>query len=77
VAKKTGQKLESAAPPGLCHWGLAVLHYAWSLKVIYSVSGDVFWPQIAGIILALLLFLRLPVIRRWIARRPLNTIKVN
>lgn len=39
----------------------AVLHYLWLVKI------DITWPLIYGAILAVLLVLRLPVIRRWIA----------
>ena len=47
---------------------LAVLHYAWSLKGdLFRFSGDVFFPQVALLVLILLLLLRLPPIRRWVA----------
>lgn len=46
----------------------AVLHYLWLVKI------DITWPLIYGAILAILLVLRLPVIRHWItARRPKPT----
>ena len=46
----------------------AVLHYLWLVKI------DITWPVIYGAILAILLVLRLPVIRRWInALRPKPT----
>ena len=48
---------------------MAGLHYAWSLKGdLFHFSGDVFFPQVAFLILFLLLFLRLPPIRRWVTR---------
>jgi sulfoxide reductase heme-binding subunit YedZ len=51
---------------------LAVLHYAWSLKGdLFRFSGDIFLPQIALMVLILLLFLRVPPIRRWVARHTL------
>lgn len=47
---------------------LAVLHYLWLVKI------DITWPLIYGAIVAVLLVLRLPVIRRWInALRPKAT----
>jgi methionine sulfoxide reductase heme-binding subunit len=50
---------------------LAVLHYAWSRKGdLFRFSGDVFFPQLALLILFALLFLRLPPIHRWISRHP-------
>lgn len=46
----------------------AVLHYLWLVKI------DITWPLIYGAILAILLVLRLPVIRHWImALRPKPT----
>lgn len=46
----------------------AVLHYLWLVKI------DITWPVIYGAILAILLVLRLPVIRHWItALRPKPT----
>ena len=40
----------------------AVLHYLWLVKI------DITQPLIYGVVLALLLFLRLPVIRHWIGK---------
>lgn len=40
----------------------AVLHYFWLVKI------DITWPLIYGGILALLLLLRLPVIRQWVSQ---------
>ena len=40
----------------------AVLHYLWLVKI------DITWPLIYGGILALLLVLRLPVVRQWIGK---------
>ena len=49
----------------------AVLHYLWLVKI------DITWPLIYGAILAILLVLRLPVIRHWItALRPKPTTPV-
>jgi sulfoxide reductase heme-binding subunit YedZ len=46
----------------------AVLHYLWLVKI------DITWPLIYGGILALLLLLRVPVVRQWISKlRPQAT----
>ncbi|MEW6404209.1 MAG: protein-methionine-sulfoxide reductase heme-binding subunit MsrQ [Chloroflexota bacterium] len=47
---------------------LAILHYAWSRKGdIFALQGDIVQPLIYGLILAVLLILRIPPIRRGIA----------
>ncbi|MFN8384269.1 MAG: protein-methionine-sulfoxide reductase heme-binding subunit MsrQ [Anaerolineales bacterium] len=44
---------------------LAVLHYAWSKKGdLFSLSGDIIRPLIYGLILAIFLTFRIPVIRK-------------
>jgi len=47
---------------------LAVLHYIWSKKGdILSLSGDILRPAIYGLILAILLIMRIPAVRRYLA----------
>ncbi len=47
---------------------LAVLHYAWSKKGdLFTLSGDILRPLIYGLILAILLILRIPAVRKGIA----------
>ncbi len=51
---------------------LAVLHFAWASKGdIFTLSGDIIRPLLAGVLVALLLCLRIPVVKRWVlsARR--------
>jgi sulfoxide reductase heme-binding subunit YedZ len=44
---------------------LVVVHFAWSIKGdVLRLQGDVLRPIIAGIIVALLLILRIPAVRR-------------
>lgn len=55
---------------------LVVLHYGWAVKGdFFNLRGDVLRPLAAGVIIVLLLVLRLPAIRRFIAqqRRPRDT----
>jgi sulfoxide reductase heme-binding subunit YedZ len=48
--------------------GLAVLHYAWGKKGdFFSLRGDILLPLIYAVVLLLLMVLRLPPLRRWIA----------
>jgi sulfoxide reductase heme-binding subunit YedZ len=50
---------------------LAVLHYAWSKKGdLFTLSGDIVRPLIYGLILAILLILRIPAVRKGIASLP-------
>lgn len=50
---------------------IAVLHYAWSKKGdLFSLSGDILRPLIYGLILAALLAIRIPHIRKSLASRP-------
>ncbi len=47
---------------------LAVLHYAWSKKGdIFTLSGDIIRPLIYALVLAILLVLRIPAVRRNLA----------
>jgi sulfoxide reductase heme-binding subunit YedZ len=47
---------------------LAVLHYAWSKKGdIFALQGDIVRPLVYGLVLLLLLFFRLPLIKKSIA----------
>ncbi|NWF64373.1 MAG: sulfoxide reductase heme-binding subunit YedZ [Chloroflexi bacterium] len=47
---------------------LAALHYLWSKKGdILTLSGDIVRPVIYGLILAIFLILRIPVVRKYIA----------
>ena len=57
--------------------GLVILHYAWSKKGdLLSLQGEVLQPAIFGVVVALLLAARLPIVRRtaslvrtrWVAR---------
>jgi sulfoxide reductase heme-binding subunit YedZ len=49
---------------------LVVVHYVWARKGnLTSLSGDILKPLGFGLVALGLLFLRIPVIRRWIARR--------
>ena len=48
--------------------GLAVLHFAWSKKgTILALQGDILRPLVYGLVLALLLVVRIPAVRRWIS----------
>lgn len=50
---------------------LVVLHYIWSKKGdLLLLSGDIIRPLIYGLVLALFLILRIPVIRRYFASLP-------
>ena len=45
--------------------GLVILHYAWALKgSLSTLSGDILRPLAMGLLVALLLILRLPAVRR-------------
>ncbi|KAA0264172.1 MAG: sulfoxide reductase heme-binding subunit YedZ [Chloroflexi bacterium] len=47
---------------------LAVLHFAWSKKGdIFTLSGDIVRPLIYGLVLAIFLILRIPVVKKYIA----------
>ena len=47
---------------------LVVLHYAWGKKGnFFALQGDILLPLIYGLIFLLLMFLRIPAVRRWIA----------
>jgi sulfoxide reductase heme-binding subunit YedZ len=49
---------------------LAVVHFAWVRKAnLTTLSGDIGWPVAAGAVVVILLTLRLPAVRRWIAGR--------
>jgi len=58
---KTWQKLHKLAYPGSA---LVVLHYIWAVK------ADIRTPLLYGSVLAVLLVLRLPVIRKWASNKP-------
>lgn len=50
---------------------LAVLHYAWSKKGdLFTLSGDIVRPLIYGLILAILLILRIPAVKKGLASLP-------
>jgi hypothetical protein len=45
-----------------------VLHYAWSKKgTFFALQGDILQPLIYGLVLVLLLVLRIPPVRRFVA----------
>jgi sulfoxide reductase heme-binding subunit YedZ len=47
---------------------LVVLHYAWGRKGnFFTLQGDILLPLIYGLIFLLLMFLRIPAVRRWFA----------
>jgi len=47
---------------------LAVLHYAWGKKgTFFALQGDILLPLIYGLILLLLMVLRIPAVRRFLA----------
>jgi sulfoxide reductase heme-binding subunit YedZ len=47
---------------------LVVLHYAWGKKGnFFALQGDILLPLIYGLIFLLLMFLRIPALRRWLA----------
>ncbi|RPJ51027.1 MAG: sulfoxide reductase heme-binding subunit YedZ, partial [Chloroflexi bacterium] len=49
---------------------LVILHFGWSVKGdFFRLQGDIFRPLAAGLIVILLLVLRIPAIRRSIARQ--------
>jgi len=55
--------------------GLVIVHYAWSIKGdVFRLQGDIWQPLLFGLILAFLLFLRIPFVRKWFsgARQRLN-----
>ncbi|MCC7118348.1 MAG: ferric reductase-like transmembrane domain-containing protein [Anaerolineales bacterium] len=48
--------------------GLAVLHFAWSKKGdLFTLQGEILEPLLYGLLAALLLMIRLPALRRFIA----------
>ena len=50
---------------------LAVLHYAWSKKGdFFALSGDIVRPLIYGLVLLLLLVMRIPAVRKYLASLP-------
>ena len=54
---------------------VVIIHYAWAKKGnLFTLSGDVLAPLLWGLLLIILLFLRLPAIRKWASslrqRRP-------
>ena len=52
---------------------LAVLHYAWSKKGdLFTLSGDIIRPLIYAAILAVLLIMRIPTVRRSLASVPMR-----
>lgn len=49
--------------------GLVVLHYAWAVKgSLANLSGDILRPLSMGLLVAILLVLRIPAVRRRLAR---------
>ncbi len=47
---------------------LAILHYAWSKKGdLFSLHGDILRPLIYGLVVIVLLFLRIPAVRKFFA----------
>jgi sulfoxide reductase heme-binding subunit YedZ len=49
---------------------LVVVHFAWARKAnLATLSGDIVWPLVAGAVAIVLLVLRMPAVRRWVARR--------
>ncbi len=49
---------------------LAVLHFGWASKGnLFSFSGDIFRPLLAGALVLTLLIIRLPPVRRWLIQR--------
>ena len=49
---------------------LVVLHFAWARKAnLATLSGDILLPLAAGVAAVILLTLRLPAVRKWIAGR--------
>ncbi len=47
---------------------LAVLHYAWGKKgTFFALQGDILLPLIYGLVLAILMILRIPSVRKFIA----------
>lgn len=48
--------------------GLVIFHFAWAKKAdISRLQGDIFQPVAFGIVVALLLVLRIPGVRKWLA----------
>ncbi|MCI0521127.1 MAG: ferric reductase-like transmembrane domain-containing protein [Chloroflexi bacterium] len=48
--------------------GLVIVHYAWSVKgTLSDLSGNILRPLLMGALIAFLLLLRLPPVRRWAA----------
>jgi sulfoxide reductase heme-binding subunit YedZ len=49
---------------------LVLIHYAWALKGnLTALSGDIVQPVAFGVLAVVLLLLRVPAIKRWIAQR--------
>ena len=56
---------------------LVVLHYLWSKKGdLLLLSGDIVRPVIYGLVLAVLLILRIPAVRRYIASFPIRSLSL-
>jgi sulfoxide reductase heme-binding subunit YedZ len=50
--------------------GLVILHYAWAVKgSLTNLSGDILRPLGFGLLVVILLVLRIPAVRRRIARQ--------
>ncbi len=48
--------------------GLVIIHYAWAVKgSLTNLSGDILRPLFMGLLMLLLLILRVPPLRRWVA----------
>lgn len=53
---------------------LVVLHFAWAVKGdIFRLQGDIMRPLLAGLVVAILLALRIPAIKRRLAGRSIQT----
>ena len=49
--------------------GLVILHYAWAKKGdIFRLQGDILQPFLFGLLVALLLILRIPVVRSFVSK---------
>jgi sulfoxide reductase heme-binding subunit YedZ len=54
--------------------GLVIVHYAWSVKgTLSDLSGNIQRPLLLGALIAFLLLLRLPPVRRWAAAGHVQT----
>jgi sulfoxide reductase heme-binding subunit YedZ len=48
--------------------GLVIVHYSWSIKGnVLRLQGDVVRPLVFSIVVAFLLVLRIPLVRRWVS----------